>query len=202
MGPFKFYMCGEYGEQFERPHFHACLFGVDFDDKYPWRRNHSGDQLYRSPTLERLWKHGNSEFGAVTFQSAAYVARYVMKKITGDLATSHYTYIDEHGEIHQRKAEYNQMSRGGRTGKGISHAWISKYQADVYPADHVIVRGHATKPPRYYDTQLEKRNPELMAQIKKDRISEVDRSDNTPRRLAAKEQVQHARIKSLKRTIS
>jgi len=202
LGPFKFYMCGEYGEQFTRPHYHACLFGIDFEDKEPITKLASEAKLFHSATLERLWRHGYATVGAVTFQSAAYTARYVMKKITGDRAESHYTYIDEHGEIHQRQPEYNQMSRGGRRGKGIANEWFNRYAQDVYPEDHVIVRGHETKPPRYYDNLLGKSNPALLEKIKKKREQDVDRKDNTPRRLAAKEQVQQARIKSLKRTIS
>jgi len=157
VGPFKFYMCGEYGEQFSRPHFHACLFGIDFDDKVPLRQLASTSKLFHSATLERLWKHGFASVGAVTFQSAAYVARYVMKKVTGDKATPHYTYIDADGEIHDRKPEYNQMSRGGRNGRGLAAEWFDKYHKDVYPADHVITNRQEAKPPRYYDNLLKKK---------------------------------------------
>lgn len=196
----RYYMCGEYGEQFERPHFHACLFGTDFADKYPWRKNQSGHQLYRSATLELLWKHGNSEVGAVTFQSAAYVARYVMKKITGDLATSHYTYLDEHGELHSRTPEYNRMSLRQAIGKG----WYEKFKNDVYPQDHVITNGHPAPPPRYYDKLYKIEHPAALKTIQKKRNARAiaNLKDNSPRRLKAKEQVQAARAALLKRTIT
>lgn len=194
----RFYMAGEYGDQFQRPHYHACLFGVDFDDKKPWRKNQNGDQLYRSDTLERLWKFGNSEIGAVSFLSAAYVARYVTKKITGDRATLHYTYIDEHGEIHNRTPEFNQMSRR----PGIGAMWYEKFSSDVYPSDQVITRGYASRPPRYYDKLLERTSNETLTTIKAKRLQQLDRKDNTTQRLKAKETVQLAKAQMLKRTLS
>lgn len=89
----RFYMCGEYGENLGRPHFHACLFGVDFADKKLWRKSPSGAFLYRSATLEQLWPFGYSSIGDVTFETAAYVARYIMKKITGEAAELHYRFF-------------------------------------------------------------------------------------------------------------
>lgn len=195
MGPFRFYMCGEYGDQFARPHFHACLFGIDFPDKQPLTQLATDSKIFRSTTLERLWQHGYTSVGAVTFQSAAYVARYVMKKITGDRATFHYTYIDDQGEIHQRTPEYNQMSRR----PGLGQAWLKKYKRDVYPADHVITNGHPSQPPRYYDNQLTETE---LKPIKAKRKANINYKDQTPARLRAKEQVQQARASFLKRTIT
>ena len=34
----RFYMCGEYGDLFGRPHYHACLFNFDAPDKVLYRR--------------------------------------------------------------------------------------------------------------------------------------------------------------------
>ena len=82
----RFYMAGEYGENFGRPHFHSCLFGIDFPDRELFSRTPSGSLIYRSKILESLWPHGYSSVGNFYFKSAAYVARYVMKKITGDPA--------------------------------------------------------------------------------------------------------------------
>lgn len=87
----RFYMCGEYGENFGRPHFHACIFGHNFDDLVHWQTRNKVP-LYRSKTLEELWPYGYSSVGTVTFESAAYVARYIMKKVTGEAAELHYTF--------------------------------------------------------------------------------------------------------------
>lgn len=149
----RYYQCGEYGDLLGRPHYHACLFGVDFsEDKVVWRRQ--GDSvLYRSRLLESLWPFGYSSIGDVTFESAAYVARYVTKKIYGQKALEHYTRFDTlTGEIlEERLPEYTAMSRR----PGIGRGWYDKYRSDVYPKDHVHVRGKKSKPARYYDKLYE-----------------------------------------------
>ena len=95
----KFFHCGEYGEKNKRPHYHALLFGHDFTDKQLWTQR-SGVKLYISEELKKLWPYGFSTIGDVTFESAAYCARYVLKKVTGDAAAEHYTYTDpETGEV-------------------------------------------------------------------------------------------------------
>lgn len=99
----RFFCVGEYGEQFSRPHFHACLFGVDF----PRDRVHSrrGDYvLYESDLLNSLWPFGHASFGTMTAQSAGYCARYSLKKVTGAMAESHYTFIDrDTGEVRRAR---------------------------------------------------------------------------------------------------
>jgi hypothetical protein len=88
----KFYMCGEYGPKLGRPHFHALLFGHDFSDRKLWSTTPAGSKLYRSAELEKLWDKGFSSVGDANFESAAYVARYIMKKVSGEAAESHYTF--------------------------------------------------------------------------------------------------------------
>ncbi len=142
----RFFQCGEYG-QLGRPHHHALLFGCGFSDRTYWRR--SGNfNIYRSQELEELWKKGHSEIGTVTFQSAGYLAKYTMKEST---------------IIKGRIPEYITMSRG----QGIGKNWIEKYITDVYPTDQIITpTGKEIRPPRYYDLQLEKINPELLKKMK------------------------------------
>ena len=49
----RFYMCGEYGPLNFRPHYHACLFNVNFiSDRVPAGKSGSGAVFYDSPTLE------------------------------------------------------------------------------------------------------------------------------------------------------
>ena len=91
----RFYHCGEYGELNKRPHYHACIFGFDFPDKRLWKVTNSGHRLYISESLDELWPFGFCTIGNVTFESAAYVARYIMKKVNGDAAADHYEWIDE-----------------------------------------------------------------------------------------------------------
>lgn len=96
----RFFHCGEYGEKYSRPHFHACLFNLAFHDRKPWKASKAGEMMYRSPTLESLWPNGYSAVSDVTFESAAYVARYVLDKVTGPAAETHYERADtKTGEV-------------------------------------------------------------------------------------------------------
>lgn len=196
----RFYHCGEYGDRFGRPHYHACLFNFDFMDKYFWRRSPRGDFIYRSNILEELWPFGLSEIGAVTFESAAYVARYIMKKVNGDRADDHYSFIHpETGEVTWRSPEYTTMSRR----PGIGRAWLDKFISDVYPGDFVVLRGVKMKPPRFYDSQFEILYPEEHEKIKTSRKRNAKRfvDNNTPDRLIVREKVQLAKLKTLSRPV-
>lgn len=182
----RFYMCGEYGTQTQRPHYHACLFNWDWPDKQHWRTTSQGHKAYKSELLAKLWPQGHSETGDVNFETAAYVARYCVQKVTGKAAEAHY------GE---RTPDYNKMSLK----PGIGAPWLNIYKTDVYPHDHVIVRGERMKPPKYYDTLLKREDRELMEKLKSDRelAALANEADNTPQRLAAKQQVAQARAKML-----
>jgi len=183
-----------------RPHFHACLFGFDFEDKVPIRLlSGSSAKLFKSKTLERLWPHGFGSIGAVTFESAAYVARYVMKKVTGDRAKDHYRTVDSDGVISSRTPEFNKMSLR----PGIGAQWMDRYTSDVYPDGNVVVRGHLSKSPRYYDKRFSKLDPDAHeAMIYARHVDGLSRwEDQTDDRLRVREQVAQARIRSLKRVI-
>lgn len=197
LGPFRFFMCGEYGESEWRPHFHSAMFGVHFGDRYPWRRSASGFQLYRSATLEGLWPHGNSEIGDVTFESAAYIARYVTKKVTGDAAAEHYARVDPRtGELVQLEPEFCQMSRGGRGGQGgIGAPWFRKYQREVFPRDRVVIRGAEARPPRSYMELLRKSDPDLAEGVEFERYKKgLSLSGSGQPSLASMEAVLKARL--------
>jgi hypothetical protein len=196
-----YYMAGEYGESFGRPHFHACIFGIDFHDKKLWKRTTSGSLIYRSQDLETLWPFGYSSIGDVNFESAAYVARYIMKKQIGKGSEQHYQYSDlETGEIIQMTPEFNKMSLKPAIGLN----WYKKYKNDVYPHDYVILRGAKVKPPKYYDLQHKNNEPYEMEQILALREigAKLNYADNTTARLLVKEQVVTAKVAKLKRTLT
>jgi len=197
----RYYMAGEYGENFGRPHWHACIFGLDFDDKKLWKRTSANSLLYRSENLELLWPFGYSSIGDVTFESAAYVARYIMKKVTGKNAAEHYQEIDpDTGEITNRTPEFTKMSLK----PGIGYEWYKQYTSDVYPHDYVVVRGKKVKPPKYYDKKYKIDNPYEFDELLyiREKSAKLNHADNTLERLAVKEQVVKAKLQKLKRNLT
>ncbi len=195
--PIRYYHCGEYGAKLGRPHYHACLFNFDFLDKVFFKR--VGDErLYVSEVLESVWGKGFCTVGSVTFESAAYVARYIMKKVNGENAAKHYEHFDlETGEVSVLQSEYTTMSRR----PGIGRAWYELWKSDVYPDDFVVLRGRKMVPPRYYDHLYEVDDPEEYARLKRERRVAVDKDNCTPERLAVREKVKQAQVGFLKRGI-
>ncbi len=163
-----------------------------------WQANSQKDIVYRSADLEQLWPYGFSSVGAVTFQSAAYVARYIMKKITGPAADDHYQIIDDMtGEVYDRLPEYTTMSRR----PGIATGWINKYTTDIYPSDFVIIKGKKQRPPRFYDTYFEHEYPKeyQVMKIRRKKATAKHASNNTPERLKVRETIQALKLDLLKR---
>lgn len=197
----RYYMCGEYGDRFLRPHYHAILFGIDFDDKV-LEKVQDGRQYFSSALLRSAWPYGNNIITDVNFDTCAYVARYIMKKSLGkDAWKSYVKYVTDDGEmIGYRLPEYTTMSRRS----GIGKAWLDKYLTDVYPKDRVFLRGRGySRPPKYYDTQFELTDPSVFSDIKSSRIEQAlsKADDNTPDRLEVKRLVKMAQIRLLKRQV-
>jgi len=207
----RYYMCGEYGNictahdryisepvkdkikcttcTTGRPHYHAILFGYKFPDAYYWTTR-NGNRIYRSASLENTWYQGHSEIGSVNFQSAGYIARYTLKKQTGDRAENHYN-----GKL----PEYTNMSLR----PGIGKIWYEKNKTDLFPHDYAILpNGSKTAVPAYYRQLLEKEDPELYEQLKLQRLEKArDNPDNTPERRADFAEIQNLRAQKLKRTL-
>lgn len=206
IGPFRFFHCGEYGSVTGRPHLHAALFGEDFH----WNRTHhkttrQGHKLYISPILDQAWSddkgpRGHAYIGELTHQSAAYIARYIVDKVTGDRAEHHYEYVHHTtGEVLHFKPEYSTMSRR----PGIGSLWFDQYVKDVYPHDEVIVEGKSTQPPKFYDNKFALSNPEQWKKIlaERSRKGKLRADNNTTDRLRIRETVKKASLKQLKREL-
>jgi len=203
----RYYHCGEYGEQcaicgcnrndceelgctfiktLGRPHFHACIFNYDFPDKVT-HSNRSGIPIYTSETLSNLWPMGHALTGDVTFESAAYVARYVTKKIYGDDHLDYYQY---------KKPEYTTMSNG--IGKG----WYDLFKSDLQN-DFCVINGKEVKIPKYYDSILGDSDHFELLKRKATRKKQAEKHerDNSTRRLRDREKCQTARFTKLKRSL-
>lgn len=160
------YGCAEYGAKLKRPHYHLLLFNYDFPDKVHVKTTPRGDRYYESETCDRLWGNGKTLLGDLTFESAAYVARYVTKKITGLAQEAHYEFLNEYGEYISLTPEKPVCVSKF---PGIGAPWLEKFGTDTYPSDSVIVRGKEMKPPKYYDQRFGDAHPEIMKEVKRRR---------------------------------
>lgn len=198
----RYFHCGEYGEESYREHYHAILFNFDFRDK-TYYKTHNDNDLYTSDFLNSLWPFGHAIIGQFSFETAAYVARYVTKKITGKQAEANkaihglspYHRVNAlTGELTEVIPEYATMSLK----PGIGKKWYETYQSDCYPSDFLVVNGVKMQPPKYYDSLY----PDI--QTIKDRRKQraiQHESNNTPRRLRIRETIKMAQATQLKRNL-
>lgn len=130
----RFFACGEYGSITDRPHYHALLFGLpdSWLSSLTWRT----PGHYHSRILEEAWPHGLHDVAAVEWNSAAYVARYCLKKATG-VERREMDYLESHYPDFQRRApEFVRMSRR----PGIGREWYDQHKDEVSAIDGVVFR--------------------------------------------------------------
>lgn len=210
LGRIRFFMCGEYGAEGHRPHFHALLFGAHFSDRKVLKQLPGGSVLYSSAQLDSLWTHGFTSIGDVTMQSAQYVARYAQKSLVP--GENNWKRRDcrkhavdaETGETWLQVPEFIRMSLK----PGIGASWFKRYGADVFGTqaepglDRVVVDGVEAKPPKYYDTLLGRESEYRLEYVKFVReLDALRRGDSelTPSRLMQREAVARARLMLKKR---
>lgn len=167
VGPFRYVASGEYGEIRRRPHFHVALFGVDFSsDRIEYGSGIRGDKIYVSPTVASVWQKSvfpmGHTIGSLTFESAAYIARYITKKVTGVGASPVPLHSDiETGELVLPNPEFLLCSRG------IGRAWFrDHFFTDVFPHARVITaQGSPAPVPRYYKNLLKEIGHDLSLEM-------------------------------------
>lgn len=186
--PVRFFMCGEYGETTKRAHYHAIVFGYRPPDLVFYKNNGNGDKTYTSDSLAAIWARGFVVVGDVTRQSAGYVARYCLKKLTGDHGKA------EYGD---REPPFARMSLK----PGIGARFFEKYMSDILPNDYVISDGFKIPVPKYYDKLYEKQGGDLESiKWEREKFAKTVADNNTPERLAVREEVQQAKLRQLRRS--
>lgn len=205
LGRFRYFAVGEYGEENWRPHYHALIFGADLPDRIPFKRR-GGIQVDVSPTLDRIWKKGFTTVGELTEQSAAYCARYTLKKVGGEQAEFYYSELDPYtGELVPIEREFARMSLK----PGIGAKWFEQYGGDIFPRDEAILKGKKWRVPDYYDTLFERAShgptlagKAIISDIKDARKARaIAQAEKRPDGLPAREAVLKAKIKKLKREV-
>ena len=197
---FRYYACGEYGDNTARPHYHAIVFGLDIPDLKIYKKTALGFNLYTSDTISKTWKNGYAIISESSWETCAYTARYVMKKRKGITADFYRQY--------NMVPEFVRMSR--RPGIGLEY--YNEHRDDIYETDELIFStkkgGMKTRPPRYFDKLYEQECPELFQNLKQQRVSyaeklqklKVENSDLDYYSLLEKEEeAKENQTKSLKR---
>ncbi len=165
IGPFNPW---EYMGEGQRPHYHAVVFNYDFKDKELWSVRND-NRIYTSNTLADIWGNGHCTIGAVTIESAAYVARYSLKKINGKLAQKPdaTTGLLPYERVCAITGNITEVEKERfHTSNGIGKEFYNNYRSDMYPSDRLVINGYQTRPPRYYDNLYDAEEPAQMEDIK------------------------------------
>lgn len=133
----RYYAVGEYGSNTQRPHYHCILFGIDFSDRVPFRKDKKGFWMSRSKTLESLWTLGISSCMDVVPQTLEYVTKDMQKFL----------------EFDETKAKpFSLMSLKPGIGAGA-------VSFDSLRTGKLYHNGKTATIPRYYLHLLEKQDP-------------------------------------------
>lgn len=148
---FRYYACGEYGDVTHRPHYHAIVFGLELND-LEYYKSDGHFVYYNSQLLSDTWGYGHVVVALACWETAAYTARYVMKKQKG-LTASVYDELNI-------ESEFVVMSRR----PGIARDYFDRQGKEVFEYDRIYVdSGKDSKefvPPRYYKRLLDNIDPE------------------------------------------
>lgn len=180
-----YYAAGEYGGATRRPHYHMILFGMPELDLKFYKRTDQGFLLYNCEWLDNIWKNtedrnapcpfssapvaeglkedslGYVVVGETSFETCAYVSRYVMKKQKGDTSSVYEEYNFE--------PEFSLSSRR----PAIGREFFEKHYNELYSQDFVSVPTENGKKKlfnsKYYDNLLEQIDNEKYNKIKETR---------------------------------
>lgn len=124
----KYYMCGEYGEQKGRPHYHmiALIYGELPDKEYDIRK-----------VIEEKWTLGYASFGTVTPRSVMYCLNYMKKQY-------------KLGETEDRTKPYQRMSQG------LGLQFLLDNEETLASRGVVKIKNYSYGIPRYFRKKSEK----------------------------------------------
>lgn len=165
--------CGEYGEHFDRPHYHFNFFGYNPLDLQKLYRVKDYD-VFTSESLSEIWGKGFVTVGEFNSSTAVYLSNYLLKKET--VKKKH---DDHYGD---RLPEFSMYS--SRPAPGLT--WYQEYGESVRNFDNVVIDGFYSKVPRYYDKKFKDLDPDAYFSMKEKRKASIDLTDATYKRLRVK----------------
>lgn len=159
----RFMGCGEYGTQGDRPHYHIIIFGADLPKETFYNpRIINKEVYYQNKIIERAWTKGISNISVATWNTIAYVARYITKKINGEMSDEYYG----------SQGKYKEFLRAS-THPGIGEPYYRAHWQEIYRTDSITIKNKngvtRCKPPKYFDELFEKEHPNEWWEIQRKR---------------------------------
>lgn len=153
----RFFGCGEYGDHTHRSHYHLILFNYCPVDLVAYKQSDLGFTYYTSEFLSKIWNKGHVIVSEASWETAAYTARYIIKKQTGQ-ASQFY-------EDNNIVPEFCVMSRK----PGIGFSWYDNHKKCYATfSDKLVGEGSHRKfnRIRYFDRKFNEEYPFDMESIK------------------------------------
>uniref|UniRef100_A0AAU8AVW2 Replication initiator protein n=1 Tax=Dulem virus 134 TaxID=3145611 RepID=A0AAU8AVW2_9VIRU len=219
----RYFGCGEYGPSTMRPHYHFIIFGLDLNDLKVYSKSSQGYNYFTSKSLEECWsfpvrsQNGTKQglydspyistpagyivVGEVTWETCAYTARYMTKKLNGPEAQFY--------EDFNLVPPCSFMSRK----PGIGRYYYDDHP-DLFKHEYINVStptgGRKFRPPKYFDRLFDLDEPELSSELKvtRKKMAEASKAAKLAQTdldylsyLQVEENSLLDRIKSLKRSV-
>lgn len=170
----RYYCAGEYGSTTARPHYHFIVYGLVLTDLSVLRTNFAGEVYYVSDFISKCWPYGFHVLAKVTWESAAYVARYTIKKAKAE-------YNDNWFEYAGIEPEFQTMSN--RPGIGyqffVDHPDFFDYDfydlstgdggRRIYPPDY-FVKLYKRQDARHEADLYDRAETKYVNQVEKERV--------------------------------
>lgn len=201
----RYFGCGEYGSEKDRPHYHLIIFGYDFPDRRFIELSKKGIPIYHSEELQEMWKYGLATVQEVNHRACLYTAKYCLKKLK---------YNDDISEMeayYGREPEFLVMSKGSCQPNrcpylddiiknckdmkslrdlgnpycknckyqrgGIGYDWFVKYGEDVLKIGYVTIDNIKYPIPKYYLKILKLTSEEKYDKYKINQLQKIDEFD-------------------------
>ena len=167
LGTMKTYYCGEYGDLFNRPHYHSLMF-CDFElDDLQFKYSKGGIDYFTSSKLSSCWSDPKTDvergfvvISEFNFTTAAYCTKYILKKQRENVPL-----IISSGKPLQQQP-FAQASRN----PGLGYLYFKDHSREIYESDRVLYQKnydvYKMKPPKYYDSLFDEIDSAAMQDIK------------------------------------
>ena len=168
----KTFDCGEYGESEKRPHYHLIIMNFDPGDLKFWKWSvcewnpSMRNKLYRSDILDKLWTDnkgnpiGYVEVNEVNYETCAYVAGYIEKKLNGILGKEEY-------------ADKGIIPPFTSRSKNLGRDYFEEHKDQFFKDSNFYVASQSglkeIKPGRYFDKLMERDDPQRYEALKEQR---------------------------------